>query len=268
MNQFVSLQEVMKVGILDENGRPTKQFLRWMEGIEKKQQAINLNGQINTTTAVQGRTDGLGTTLQNLDSSGVVTDAGVDLSRNYVNKTLEHLPDSNLRRALTPEQNNYLNVTSVVTPGQSGTARPTTYSASGTGSLSSPQNAYDSDPTTFASLVGRAVVVSGIETSEVFTVVGFVQPAAMSSTTLNVVSSFSTSGGEGIAEYSLDGGGTWTTIYDVTSDRAQATDSVVLLTSQNFSLVQVRFTSLGVLGVTNSTATLKVYDARIDFVLS
>ncbi len=57
------------------------------------QSVVNSSSQITSGTAIAGRTEGIGTTVQNLDSSGIVTASGVDFARSYTNKIIDNVPD-------------------------------------------------------------------------------------------------------------------------------------------------------------------------------
>jgi hypothetical protein len=64
-------------------------------------------------------------------------------------------------------------------------------------------------------------------------------------------------------EYSLNGGVTWTTIYDVTgSSRALTTDQISLSTAQNTALVQIRATvTTG--GSAGNSCSIRFYESWI-----
>lgn len=77
-----------------QTGKFTPLFYRWWrETLQRTFQTLDLQGQVVKTAKVAGRTEGIGTTVQNLDSAGVVAAPGVDFSRAYVNKNLAHVPD-------------------------------------------------------------------------------------------------------------------------------------------------------------------------------
>lgn len=58
--------------IVDKNGHPTQDFLRWLTlSVEGKLgPAIDTKGQVQATTKIAGRTEQIGTTVGNLDSTG------------------------------------------------------------------------------------------------------------------------------------------------------------------------------------------------------
>lgn len=72
----------------------------------KLQNTIDLLGEIAAAAKIQGRTEGIGTTVAQLDSGGVVLAGGVDFTRAYTNKNLGNVPDDATtdRRAVTADQ--------------------------------------------------------------------------------------------------------------------------------------------------------------------
>lgn len=96
--------------IVDSSGRPSMEFLLWLQEVHTKvAPTLNLQSQLVSTTKVSGRTEGIGTTVQHLDSAGIVTAPGVDFSRSYTNKQLDNIPDGPtygrpLNTALTANQ--------------------------------------------------------------------------------------------------------------------------------------------------------------------
>lgn len=84
--------------IVDSNGNATFAFTKILQGWSTQLQngldeLGQLIGQINAATKIAGRTEGIGTTVGNIDSAGTVTALGVDLSRPYLNKTTDHIND-------------------------------------------------------------------------------------------------------------------------------------------------------------------------------
>jgi hypothetical protein len=71
-----------------------KKFQEWEQ---KLQNGLSLIGQfignIDPTATIGMRAEGIGTTVQNLDSAGVVTGNGVDFQRAYLNKSTDHIAD-------------------------------------------------------------------------------------------------------------------------------------------------------------------------------
>lgn len=72
--------------------------LKWHQDVETRiRAAINqlgvLQGIIDAQAKIAGRTEGIGTTVQHVDSVGIIKAPGVDFSRAYVNKTIDHVDD-------------------------------------------------------------------------------------------------------------------------------------------------------------------------------
>lgn len=61
-------------------------------------------GEIQAQANVTGRTEKLSTTLGNVDATGIVTAAGVDLSRAYTNKTVDNINDGVTFVRTTPNE--------------------------------------------------------------------------------------------------------------------------------------------------------------------
>jgi hypothetical protein len=81
-----------------DTGMATWNFLKILQDWDTKlRNGLNAIGQITQSipaaTVVQGRTEGIGTTIQNLDATGVLLAAGVDFSRAYVNKNTDNIAD-------------------------------------------------------------------------------------------------------------------------------------------------------------------------------
>jgi hypothetical protein len=90
-----------------KTGMFTPLFQRWWrENFQRTLPTLTTQGEFVNTAPVQGRPEGIGTTVQNVDSNGVVTAPGVDLSRDYTNKNLGHIPDdpTSDRNAVTVDQ--------------------------------------------------------------------------------------------------------------------------------------------------------------------
>lgn len=84
--------------IVDKDGMALPYFSKllqqWNTQLQNGLNAIGqLIGEINAATIIQGRTEGIGTTVGNIDSTGTLTADGVDLSRPYLNKTTDHIND-------------------------------------------------------------------------------------------------------------------------------------------------------------------------------
>ncbi len=57
---------------------------------------VKSGGHIQSTAIVDGRTEGISTTVGNIDSGGIVLAAGVDMSRSYTNKNQDNIPEGTL----------------------------------------------------------------------------------------------------------------------------------------------------------------------------
>lgn len=94
MSKPASTLAVIRAPIVNSDGTASRDFTKKLQEWESKlSYTINQLGQITPNTQVQGRTDGIGTTLQNIDSTGIVTASGVDFARNYTNKVLDNIAD-------------------------------------------------------------------------------------------------------------------------------------------------------------------------------
>lgn len=87
-----------RVPIVDDNKMATWNFLKILQDWDTKlRNGLNSIGQITqsipASTTVGNRPEGIGTTLQNLDSDGVLLGPGADFSRAYVNKDTDHITD-------------------------------------------------------------------------------------------------------------------------------------------------------------------------------
>lgn len=57
--------------IVDKNGQPTPEFARYLRDLEQKTgPTLNINGQVQSTTKIAGRTEQIGTTVAGLASTG------------------------------------------------------------------------------------------------------------------------------------------------------------------------------------------------------
>lgn len=80
--------------LVDKDGNPSRDFLKKLQEYETKlANTITLVGKIASGAVIQGRTEGIGTTVQNVDSSGVVLAPGVDFVRAYPNKNTDNISD-------------------------------------------------------------------------------------------------------------------------------------------------------------------------------
>ena len=88
-----------RIPIVDSDGLAVPFFTKVLQDWDTKlRNGLNTIGQITQdipiTTKVAGRTEGIGTTLHNLDASGVMLAAGIDFSRAYVNKNTDNIADA------------------------------------------------------------------------------------------------------------------------------------------------------------------------------
>lgn len=84
--------------IVDKDGIATFPFLKILQDWETKlQNGLNQIGQIIQSipfaTKIVGRAEGIGTTVQNIDSNGVMLADGIDFDRAYLNKNTDHIAD-------------------------------------------------------------------------------------------------------------------------------------------------------------------------------
>lgn len=84
----------IKDPLVGSDGRATDSFKRKLQEWEAKlNQTLTILGQISSKAPIQGRTEGIGLTVQNVDTAGKVLAAGVDFARAYVNKDTDHIND-------------------------------------------------------------------------------------------------------------------------------------------------------------------------------
>jgi hypothetical protein len=111
-----TLGGVLRAPLVNNKGNASWALTKWMQSVEQRTAlALTLLGQIASSTVVQGRTEGIGTTLQNISSTGTgsldnfVTDGPVTYSRvlgsaltshqvdlsqaGVINKTLTYVAD-------------------------------------------------------------------------------------------------------------------------------------------------------------------------------
>lgn len=84
--------------ITDSSGNPTYAFLKqlqlWQQQLTNGLNAIGqITQDIPPTTPIEGRTEGIGTTVQFIDSGGIVLADGIDFARAYINKNTDHIAD-------------------------------------------------------------------------------------------------------------------------------------------------------------------------------
>lgn len=54
---------------------------------------IGPDATISAESVIQGRTEGIGTTVQNIDANGIILGPGIDFARPYLNKTTDNIGD-------------------------------------------------------------------------------------------------------------------------------------------------------------------------------
>lgn len=98
-NNLAGGNSIIQAPIVEpQTGRMTFQFTKWFQDAGNRiqnglDQLGNLIGTLSASAHVAGRVEPIGTTLQNLDSTGAVTSNGVDFTRAYLNKTTDHITD-------------------------------------------------------------------------------------------------------------------------------------------------------------------------------
>lgn len=98
-NTLASAWGIIGAPIVDPGtGKMTWTFMKWFQDATTRiQSSLDQSGQFNGTiaasTKVGSRPEGIGTTLQNIDSSGIITAGGIDFSRSYANKDTDHIND-------------------------------------------------------------------------------------------------------------------------------------------------------------------------------
>jgi hypothetical protein len=137
-------------------------------------------------------------------------------------------------------------------------ATPTT--ANG-GTVTNPTNAIDGNTTTFALLATGSPTSS----SATLTLSGYAGQQLLTPATLNVLSKVvfnepTTTTAE--LRYSLNGGSTWTNIYNITASRPLTNDQVTIPIGQNLGLVQVQAIGTSSFGVANAVE-ISLYEAYI-----
>jgi hypothetical protein len=84
--------------IVDQDGNATFYFSKLLQGWDTQlRNGLNaigqLIGEINAATIIQGRTEGIGTTVGHIDDTGAALAPMIDFSRPYINKTTDHIND-------------------------------------------------------------------------------------------------------------------------------------------------------------------------------
>src|SRR6266567_668510 len=80
--------------IADKDGKLHRDWQKKFQEWESKLwQTINLVGEIAANARISGRTEGIGTTVGQLDATGIVKAGGADFSRAYLNKTTDNISD-------------------------------------------------------------------------------------------------------------------------------------------------------------------------------
>jgi hypothetical protein len=129
-------------------------------------------------------------------------------------------------------------------PGGGGTIseRPTTYTKTGSANYTNPTYAYDENQTSYARGYDSTGYDKGTKWHGFSAASG--SPTLIKLKVLSLVGIYPPAEGESYLKYSLDGGSTWITIYDVTSTRSMWTDIITLSNSQDLMLVQVKAASV------------------------
>lgn len=71
MPQATGTFGAIRVPIVDKNGNPTRDLLKKLQEYDAKlQSTLTILGQLSKTTVIQGRTEGIGTTVQNMTATG------------------------------------------------------------------------------------------------------------------------------------------------------------------------------------------------------
>jgi hypothetical protein len=131
------------------------------------------------------------------------------------------------------------------------------------GPCANPTNAYDGDPTTFATFVATSFP----PTSQSCLFKGWTTVGTITGLQLNVDSEVLLTGGGGVndvqtfIEYSIDNGGTWSVLYSIYGVRGRTTDTVNFAVGVDPSQVQLRAIVVGN-GKSGSTytMTMRLYD--------
>lgn len=80
--------------IVDKDGNPSPWFQKTFNDMLTRSDKTTTNlGEIQAVAPITGRVEGIATTVGNIDAGGVALPAAVDLSRAYVNKNLDNVPD-------------------------------------------------------------------------------------------------------------------------------------------------------------------------------
>ncbi|MDE2098398.1 MAG: hypothetical protein KGL39_14185 [Patescibacteria group bacterium] len=84
-----------------KTGQPTIDFLRFLQNLLGQTANLNLDGSLNGGSGGAVDPATLAAQVANLDSNGIVKPAGIDMSRAYVNKYLNYIPDGGGRYSVT-----------------------------------------------------------------------------------------------------------------------------------------------------------------------
>jgi hypothetical protein len=89
-----NLAGVLRSSLVDAGGFANAQLQKLFIDWDNRLTGIaNQVGELSASVRISGRTEGIGTTVENIDSSGVVTSDGIDFQRPYLNKTTDHIND-------------------------------------------------------------------------------------------------------------------------------------------------------------------------------
>lgn len=95
----------MRSPLVNKEGYASREFLQRVQEWETKlANALTILGEIKSGTKIQGRTEGIGTTVGQLDAGGVVLAGGADMSRAYANKNLDNIADTASFVKTTPNE--------------------------------------------------------------------------------------------------------------------------------------------------------------------
>lgn len=89
---------LIRAPIVDSKGVPTVQWSKWFLDVSTRiENALTpsgtLAGTIAASAVIEGRTEGIGTTVENIDSTGVILPNGIDFARPYLHKDTDHITD-------------------------------------------------------------------------------------------------------------------------------------------------------------------------------
>lgn len=127
---FAPIQsDLQKAGLSDYTIRALRDVLT------RSDKVLTDQGAIQSVAPITGRTEGISTTVGNIDSGGIVTATGADFSRSYTNKNLDNVPngtraawDTGTQKTAAVDSGGNLLLKNIASPAAS-TGAPTTASA-------------------------------------------------------------------------------------------------------------------------------------------